>query len=337
MTTDLTRAEGSALAIRADQGTFDSTQIAALRALGAEQASPADLTVYFHYCQRTGLDPFARQIYLIGRNDRQSGSKKWTIQTSIDGLRLVARRATDANHGTLGYEDTLWCGEDGQWTDVWLSDANPKAAKVTVLRDGQRFTGIALWKEYKQSSPTWTGMPSLMLAKCAEALALRKAFPNDLAGLYTDDEGDRNAVNEAPSRSAEEIAALTEKFKDEAVALAGNSEALVAVYQDARAEGVLGNTVTHLGNSGPLGELIVFLRDAKPPAPEPDAEPAAEEVTDKAPEPDPVIEDAVLIDGTGEVVAEPAPKSRKKPAPPETDNAKALREAAAASWDESPR
>jgi hypothetical protein len=93
----------------------------------------------------------------------------------------------------------MWCGEDGQWRDVWLGSTPPSAAKVVVLRDGQPFSAVALWSEFVQTvkdkqtgqqvpNSMWSSMPVNQLAKCAEALALRKAFPQDLAGIYTDDE-----------------------------------------------------------------------------------------------------------------------------------------------------
>ena len=189
---------GSALAIRDDQPAFTTAQIAALRQVGVSGASEDDLQVFFHQCQRTGLDPFARQIYMIGRNQWNSATRqneiRQTIQTGIDGFRLIARRASDAAREPFGYEDTLWCGPDGRWVDVWLSPDAPAAAKVTVLRNGQRFPAVALFGEYagltKEGKPTkmWAEKGALMLAKCAEALALRKAFPQDLSGLYTADE-----------------------------------------------------------------------------------------------------------------------------------------------------
>lgn len=177
----------SELAINDSQTFWSQKQQAALTQLGIANANNADLAVFFHYCVRTGLDPFARQIYMISRQGKQS------IQTGIDGFRLIARRACDARNETLGYEETLWCGEDGKWTDVWISSQPPVAAKVTVLRSGGRYPAVALFNEYasyKDSRPValWGSKPSLMLAKCAEALALRKAFPQDLAGLYTSDE-----------------------------------------------------------------------------------------------------------------------------------------------------
>ena len=225
---------GSALAIRADQAEFTPAQKSALQQLGVSGASEGDLQVFFHQSQRTGLDPFARQIYMIGRNQwnpvtRQSEVKQ-TIQTGIDGFRLIARRASDAAREPFGYEDTLWCGPDGRWVDVWLSPDAPAAAKVTVLRAGQRFPAIALYAEYagltKDGKPTkmWAEKGSLMLAKCAEALALRKAFPQDLSGLYTADEMARadstHPPVDAPARlpqSTSLSAAIAEHVDDDGV------------------------------------------------------------------------------------------------------------------------
>lgn len=176
------------LSIRDDQEEFDSRQVAALQHIGMNNAGPGDLAVFFHQCKRTGLDPFARQIYMIARQGKQ------TIQTGIDGFRLIARRATDRTGGTLGYEDTHWADPNGQWHDVWLWDTPPAAARVTVIRNGMRFPAIARFMEYAgrkrdgQLNQMWSTKPALMLEKCAEALALRKAFPQDLSGLYTSDE-----------------------------------------------------------------------------------------------------------------------------------------------------
>lgn len=184
------------LAIRDGQGTFDAKQIAALKQLGVSDASNADLAIFFHQCARTGLDPFARQVHMIGRKSNDNG--KWvvkqTIQTGIDGFRLIARRAADRRKETLGYEEDRWCADDGVWRDVWLSADPPAAAKVTILRDGQPFPAVAVFAEFKQTTKEgalvkmWREKPAHMIQKCAEALALRKAFPQDLSGLYTEDE-----------------------------------------------------------------------------------------------------------------------------------------------------
>jgi len=182
----------SAIAIRDEQDEFDDKQVAILRNLGVEKANRGDLALFFHVCKRTGLDPFARQVYMIERWTKDG--PKQSIQTGIDGFRLIAQRTCERTRETFGYEDTQWCGTDGQWADVWLSPAPPAAAKVTVVRNGQRFPAVALMTEYAQTKkdghPTqmWATKGALMLAKCAEAAALRKAFPLDLSGLYTSDE-----------------------------------------------------------------------------------------------------------------------------------------------------
>jgi len=192
--TDIVKAGGT-LAVRPDQTAWTPDQAAVLQQSGIDnQVAPAELSAFLHLCQRTRLDPFSRQIYLIGRFDGRQQRKVYTPQTSIDGYRVIAHRAcAEAGH-SLGYEDTLWCDKSGQWRDVWLADAPPAAAKVTVVRNGQRFSAVARYSEYVQTkkggepSGLWGKMPATMTAKCAEALALRMAFPHDLAGVYTAEE-----------------------------------------------------------------------------------------------------------------------------------------------------
>ncbi|MGW3072322.1 phage recombination protein Bet [Kitasatospora sp. NPDC001132] len=194
MSTEIVRT-GGALAIRPDQTEWTPEQAAVLQQSGIDnEVTAAELSGFLHLCQRTQLDPFSRQIYLIGRWDGRAGRKVFTPQTGIDGYRVVAHRVVAASAEVFGYEDTLWCDTSGRWRDVWLSDESPAAAKVAVLRNGQRFSAVALFREYVQTNRDdkpiglWGRMPAGQLAKCAEALALRKAFPHDLAGVYTSEE-----------------------------------------------------------------------------------------------------------------------------------------------------
>lgn len=186
------------LTITEGQDGFNDRQKAALVQLGVEGASDADLDIFFHQAVRTGLDPFARQIYMIGRRskDYRTGEyvTKQTIQTGIDGFRLIARRAADARRETFSMDDVLWAGPDGKWYDLWIWDRPPSAAKVTVHVGEAHFSAVAATREYmptdRNGNPTgqWRNMPAVMIAKCAEALALRKAFPMDLSGVYTGEE-----------------------------------------------------------------------------------------------------------------------------------------------------
>jgi phage recombination protein Bet len=200
--TDLatTSTGGTGLVLDADQERWNDRQLAALRQLGVTGAGPGDLAVFLHVSQRTGLDPFARQIYMIERQGKQ------TIQTGIDGFRLVARRAVDRAGETLSIEAAEWRDQQIGWTDAWLEDRPPAAARVTVVRAAQRFTAVALMGEYMQTKrdgnpmAMWATRPAGMLAKCAEALALRKAFPMDLSGVYTEDEFAREDSHQSAER-----------------------------------------------------------------------------------------------------------------------------------------
>lgn len=190
-----------ALVLKSDQDAFTQQQLAALKALGVEQASQGDLMLFLNQAQRTGLDPFSKQIYMLARRQKVGDSwvVKQTIQVGIDGFRLIARRAADAQHERFSMDDTLWADPNGAWHDMWIWDTPPLAAKVTVYRGDGKFSAVAAYREYVgtrfdrrtgQQVPNsmWAGKPALMLAKCAEALALRKAFPQELSGLYTSDE-----------------------------------------------------------------------------------------------------------------------------------------------------
>lgn len=183
MTTQLTVQQSTQL-----QNTFTQDKVALIKATVAKDATDLELQFFVEQCKRTGLDPITRQIYFI-KNPKDG---KVQIQTSIDGFRLVAERSGLYE----GQTAPQWCGDDGKWVDVWLKKTPPAACKVGVFKKGFReaLVAVAIFDEYCQRnykgelSFMWAKMPGLMIAKVAESLALRKAFPNDLSGLYTQEE-----------------------------------------------------------------------------------------------------------------------------------------------------
>ena len=154
---------------------YTPEQVQLIKQQIAPQATDNELKMFLYQCQRTGLDALTRQIYCIHRGG------KMTIQTSIDGFRVIAERS-----GSYAGQDAPEFTYDGK--------ENVLSAKVTVYKfspQGQRYPAasvVAFLKEYSSGSGLWAKMPHVMLAKVAEAQALRKAYPQDLSGLYTHDE-----------------------------------------------------------------------------------------------------------------------------------------------------
>lgn len=146
-------------------------------------ATDDELQLFIGQCKRTKLDPFARQIYAIKRWDNQERREVMGVQVSIDGLRLIAERTERYAPGPKPTFRT----EDGQLVATAY-------VKKWVRNEWHVVDTDAFWNEYvvlkKDGKPNfiWATKPRIMLAKCAEALALRKAFPQELGGLYTDDE-----------------------------------------------------------------------------------------------------------------------------------------------------
>jgi phage recombination protein Bet len=156
---------------------FSREQIDTIKQTVAKGATDSQLALFLQVCKSRSLDPFTKQVYFTPQG----------IIVSIDGFRSIAERTGCYAPGPTRYE------YDEQKSLV--------AAFVTVrkLVAGTWFDleESAFYEEYRGGSPIWKKMPRVMLAKCAEARALRRAFSSELSGLYTQDEMDQ-AGAEAP-------------------------------------------------------------------------------------------------------------------------------------------
>lgn len=282
--TEIERSPNGALALRADQTNWSPEQLAVVRQIGMEGASPEELKVFLHVCQRTGLDPFARQIYGIMRESwdpiARKKTPKLTIQTGIDGFRLIGQRPDRVTGKPSGFEGRVgpqWCGDDGHWRDVWISDKPPVAARCGIWKAGYRepIWAVAHYREYvqltSQQEPVamWKRMPANQLAKCAEAAAYRGAFPQDLSGIYAPEEMGAADVADAAARTVDadpstpvekdpaelQIAGMVQSLADQAAdtsdvkTLSSIKQALIVAHGEAAQKG-FDQLVAHIAATG---------------------------------------------------------------------------------------
>lgn len=181
---------------------FTKDHVALLKNTIGKQANMSDdeLKLFLHVCQRSGLDPFAKQIYPIRR--KQGDSYVVTHQVSIDGYRAIAERS---GAYAPGKEPTFTYDKDAKLVSA-TSYINKKV--------GDRWFEVAATAHYDEYIPRmwdskeakwkvvnalWEKMPHVMLAKCAESAVLRKAFPNELGGTYTPEEMEQSGLAPKPA------------------------------------------------------------------------------------------------------------------------------------------
>lgn len=142
-----------------------------LKATVAKDATPAEFAMFVEFAKSTGLNPYKKELWFI-----KDGQGRVQMMTGINGFFAIAN-----SHPQF----------DGLECDVELDKGgHPVKATAKAYRKDRRIpsVGIAIMAESKRSSPVWQQQPSVMLSKVAKARALREAFPQELNGLYTDDE-----------------------------------------------------------------------------------------------------------------------------------------------------
>lgn len=185
-TTDLVRADGPSLI---EHKLQDPRFVALLRDMYFKGCDEIEVQVGLEHCRHLQLDPIAQEIWFVKIWDSDLRREVVTPFVGINGLRKAAHRTGEYE----GPEDPEWCGPDGVWRDVWLEKSPPAAARVRVHRRGFRqavagvvtYTSAVQTKKNGQPRAKWASAPAEMLAKCAEALALRRAFEK-LASVKVD-------------------------------------------------------------------------------------------------------------------------------------------------------
>lgn len=191
MTEAIVKAENENGSVHASLLNFSAEQRQLIRDTYANGASDAEFAVLMEIAIARRLNPFLRQIHFVKRYDKTKKREVWSAQAAIDGLRAQAERTR------------LYDGQDEP--EYEYNDANKlHCCKVRVYRkDWSRpAVGVAYFAEYVQNTSEggpnsfWREKPHVMLAKCAEALAIRKAFPEDTSGLYIPEEMGRDPLPE---------------------------------------------------------------------------------------------------------------------------------------------
>lgn len=184
--------------IQNNQIVFTPKHLDLIKTQIAKDATPEELQLFMMMSYRTRLDPLMKQLYFI----KYGGKVNYV--TSIDGYRIIAHRTGDfagVDEPKFDYD------EKGQLTHCSIT--------VYKIVQGVRcgFSAKVKFSEYNTRQNNWLKMPETMIAKVAEAHALRKAFPNDLSGIYTQDEMDQASESQKPAPEQRITKAQFDKIK----------------------------------------------------------------------------------------------------------------------------
>lgn len=214
-----------------------ASQLDLIRRTYAVDCTPLEFEQFVAVANRAGLDPLRKQIYAVVYNKDKLDKRRMSIITGIDGYRAIAARGNnyrpDENAPVFEASDALKSETNPQG----LIYATVRVYKIGPDRQWHAIAGVAYWDEFVPLKEIWEGgqpsgkfkldktgkwyaMPRLMLAKCAEAQALRKGWPDDISGIYTEDEMDRATVED---RSVSEILEAHEAQKRLAAIGGGNT------------------------------------------------------------------------------------------------------------------
>lgn len=203
------------------QNGMNQRELALVKRTVAADTTDDEFNIFANYCKTLGLNPLRRQIYALVYNKNDPKKRKMSIIVAIDGFRSVAARS--GNYRPDDEEPRY------EYADTAKSPTNPlglvkAVVKVWQFSHGQWFpvTAAAYWDEYapvkeewsegedgkrrpngkKTLDGKWPTMGRVMLAKCAEALALRKAWPEDFSNVYAPEEMDRASEDMLPAEAA---------------------------------------------------------------------------------------------------------------------------------------
>lgn len=233
--------------------SYSREQLDLIKSTYAKGTTDAEFQLFVQTAQYRRLDILKRQICLIGFWDKDAQRNVFQPAVTIEGQRSKAED-TGLYRGQTKAE---WCGPDAKWVDVWLSAEPPAAARVGVYREGfaepvygvARFDSYAARDKEGRLKAMWAKMPDHMIAKVAEALAFRKAFPDDLGGLYTQEEmeqtgneptqtlkgsasnGSQKPQSQATKSISTEEAKLNQILLNHSIALKGNQKAGEAYFK----------------------------------------------------------------------------------------------------------
>lgn len=207
---------------------FNPKQIDILKNSICKGVSNEEFEIFLMACAKTQLDPFMRQIYAVKRKAKKpdgAWGETMTIQTGIDGYRLIAERT---GCYAPGPEPTYVMDANGNLTSATAyikkqtKDGTWHTVSASAYSDEYMQTFVDKSSGEKRPTGMWGNMPRTMLAKCAEAQALRKAFPAEMSGVYTKEEmAQADPVDVTPKISLEQAAELDmilgecdQKYKD---------------------------------------------------------------------------------------------------------------------------